>query len=90
MLASCRAMTHSNDAQCRPVRLDQDVSQDPGLYSRPDFYSRKCGRSFRRRSSQPISWHSLALKKTNLTQQKQWRIDPTQDFIFGGIDLTTF
>jgi len=24
-------MTHSNDTQCRPVRLDQYVNQDPRL-----------------------------------------------------------
>jgi len=24
-------MTHSNDAQCRPVRLDQYVNHDPRL-----------------------------------------------------------
>jgi len=31
MIVSYRAMTHSNDAQCRPVRLDQYVNQDPRL-----------------------------------------------------------
>ena len=31
LIVSYRAMTHSNDAQCRPVRLDQYVNQDPRL-----------------------------------------------------------
>jgi len=31
MRASYRAMTHANDAQCRPVGLDQYVNHDPRL-----------------------------------------------------------
>ena len=31
MIVSYRAMMHCNDAQCRPVRLEQYVNQDPRL-----------------------------------------------------------
>ena len=38
-------MTHR---QCIPARLDQYVNQDPGLYLRPGFYSRKYGNFIRK------------------------------------------
>jgi len=59
-------MTHSNDVQCRPVRLDQYVNQDIWLIFKAQLvfiYSRKYGTHFVRvyysqHSKDPFTQHA--------------------------------